>query len=291
MNASIYVPFDYETIAEALAAANPGDVVGICPGIYEEPITLRSGVHVQGSGLRRTQIVPPDNGPPGNALVHASNIDDATVVAGFVLDGKNTSTLGVVVDSESSGLQLSSNEITGCLVGVTNGLGCTTVIGGSLPTANDIWGNAVFDVYDAGGHGDSLNATLNYWGTHNFNDILAKVSGPVRVCPITDATHSESLCGPVGIAIPSGREGAPALLRITPNPTRGLANVSYVVPEDGKVRVWICDVRGREVSTLVDQVAAKGMYSARWSGIGAGTYFVNIEVAGIRDTSRLVVLR
>jgi hypothetical protein len=54
--ATIAVPADYGTIADALAVAVAGDVVAVEPGLYFEDLTLPGGVILQGSGLDQTTI-------------------------------------------------------------------------------------------------------------------------------------------------------------------------------------------------------------------------------------------
>jgi hypothetical protein len=51
--------FAYPTIQSAIAAAAPGDTVFICPGTYEEQVTIRTpGVTLEGSGIDQTVVKP-----------------------------------------------------------------------------------------------------------------------------------------------------------------------------------------------------------------------------------------
>jgi hypothetical protein len=54
--ATISVPGDYGTIADALAAAVVGDVVSVAAGTYVEDLTLPGGVVLQGAGIDQTII-------------------------------------------------------------------------------------------------------------------------------------------------------------------------------------------------------------------------------------------
>ena len=54
--ATIAVPGDFATIADALAAAVPGDVVQVAAGTWTEDLTLPGGVVLQGAGLDQTII-------------------------------------------------------------------------------------------------------------------------------------------------------------------------------------------------------------------------------------------
>src|SRR4029434_4095870 len=47
-NTTVRVPDDLPTIAAAMSAAQPGDVIGICSGNYNETISVKEGVHLVG---------------------------------------------------------------------------------------------------------------------------------------------------------------------------------------------------------------------------------------------------
>jgi hypothetical protein len=51
--------FAYPTIQSAIAAATPGDTVFVCPGTYEEQVTIRTpGVTLEGSDIGQTVVKP-----------------------------------------------------------------------------------------------------------------------------------------------------------------------------------------------------------------------------------------
>lgn len=77
------VPDDHATIAAALAAAAPGDVVSVAPGTYREgPLAVRRGVHLLGAGWARTII-------DGNGASHVLEPQPESVVEGVtVRDGR-----------------------------------------------------------------------------------------------------------------------------------------------------------------------------------------------------------
>ncbi|HSN49833.1 MAG TPA: hypothetical protein VLR52_01295, partial [Bacteroidales bacterium] len=45
-----------------------------------------------------------------------------------------------------------------------------------------------------------------------------------------------------------------------PNPFSSSTNIEYTVPEKGKVSLRICDLLGREIITLVDDIRQEGVY-------------------------------
>ncbi len=69
----LVVPDDYATITDALAVAQPGDMVHVEPGTYSDNSSIPPGVRLQGSGPELTQL-------NGNAY---RNLSDGSMVDGF----------------------------------------------------------------------------------------------------------------------------------------------------------------------------------------------------------------
>ncbi len=83
-----------------------------------------------------------------------------------------------------------------------------------------------------------------------------------------------------------------------PNPFNPTVRIKYGLPETGTVKVKIFDIRGREVTTLVQQTQASGWHSAAWPGkdqygrsVGAGLYFVRIEAAHASKIKKIVLMK
>ncbi|MCX6843758.1 MAG: T9SS type A sorting domain-containing protein [candidate division WOR-3 bacterium] len=94
---------------------------------------------------------------------------------------------------------------------------------------------------------------------------------------------------------------APALnvtLSATPNPVLGpRAEVNYTVPAAGKVSLYVFDLNGRLVKTLVNGNAKPGVNRVIWNladntgrQVSSGVYFCKL-VAGSKTQSRKVVVR
>ena len=64
---------------------------------------------------------------------------------------------------------------------------------------------------------------------------------------------------------------------------RGLSNVSLKV----------FGVNGREVATLIDGVHPGGLREITWNaeGMPSGVYLAKLEIGGVADTERLVLLK
>jgi len=115
VNTIIAIPIDYPTIQAGIDAANPGDTVMVAAGIYNENITLKSGVKLQGSGTDFTTI---DGGSNGS-VVKMSGISDVTI-SGFTItnglgDGQDyyyADNGGGIAVYECSNIMIRDNIIT-----------------------------------------------------------------------------------------------------------------------------------------------------------------------------------
>ena len=86
------VPTQFSTIQAAIDAAQPGDIVHVLPGDYQEDLVLKEGVRLQGSGPEVTTLRP--TGPGTYTLVGAndSTIDGFTIRGSYGVrcDGAST---------------------------------------------------------------------------------------------------------------------------------------------------------------------------------------------------------
>jgi hypothetical protein len=293
---------DFPTIAAALAASTAGDVVGVCGGTWTEAVDLRDGVHLVGMGGGLTRLEWP-LGNPSSALLRARGVADSTVVVGFTLDGLGAAPSVVAAESTSTGLRLRSNVIRGGFeAGVRNGPDSFVRIGGALAFANDIFGNGAViprSVWNENVTADSLDALLNYWGTQAYDVILDSIEGAVRTCPITEVTHTLSLCAPPSALSVPESSGAGLELAVGPSPFRGETAVTFAPgSHDAVGRVRVYDVRGRHVVTLFDGRLARGPTRTVWTGrdqdgraVAPGVYFVRLEAGEARLVRKVVRLR
>ena len=95
--------------------------------------------------------------------------------------------------------------------------------------------------------------------------------------------------------------GAPLVARLEssrPNPTEGPATITYSLRERSPVLLAIFDVRGREVTVLVDRVEEAGRHAASWSGRlpdgsrpASGVYFAKLRTTGLVQSRKIILLR
>lgn len=86
-----------------------------------------------------------------------------------------------------------------------------------------------------------------------------------------------------------------------PNPFNPQTVIPYDLPYSMRqehVRLWILDISGRVVTTLVDDEQSGGSYRVTWEGrdnrgeqVSSGVYFYVLDVGGERRTKKLVLLK
>ncbi len=78
-----------------------------------------------------------------------------------------------------------------------------------------------------------------------------------------------------------------------PNPFNPATNIPFSLPKESFVSLIIYDIRGREVSRLVQEVRQPGTYSVPWDagGVSSGIYFYQLMAGGFVETKKMVLLR
>lgn len=91
---------------------------------------------------------------------------------------------------------------------------------------------------------------------------------------------------------------ATTLFPAAPNPFNPFTTIRYQMAQTGPVTLYIYDVRGRRIATLVDDIRSAGPHSVRWNGtnaagagVGSGVYFCRLESQDGILTGRLVLLK
>ncbi len=92
--------------------------------------------------------------------------------------------------------------------------------------------------------------------------------------------------------------GALELLAPRPNPARGGASLTFVLPRALEARLEIFDLRGARVRSLLSGPLAVGAHVVPWDGrdghgqaVAPGVYAVRLEAAGASRVRRLVLVR
>jgi len=101
--------------------------------------------------------------------------------------------------------------------------------------------------------------------------------------------------------MPTAAPQTPAALVLhgaAPNPFNPRTTLRFSTAQDGPVRLWLADLAGRRVRTLVQEVRPAGEHAVIWNGdddrglaVSSGTYLAVLEAAGERRAARLTLVR
>jgi subtilisin family serine protease len=88
------------------------------------------------------------------------------------------------------------------------------------------------------------------------------------------------------------------LERISPNPLRSQAEISYSIASKGKISLSVYDAAGRLVKSIASGESEPGVYSARWDctdergeRVPAGVYFARLGSGNLSVTRKLTLVR
>ena len=79
-----------------------------------------------------------------------------------------------------------------------------------------------------------------------------------------------------------------------PNPFNPSTTIEYSLPNEALVSVSIFDIRGRMVSSLINnEIMASGTHSVKWdaSGNSSGIYIIKIDSESNSATQRLLLIK
>jgi nitrous oxidase accessory protein NosD len=98
----------FTSIQDAINAANPGNVIRVCPGTYREQISIDKSLSIEG-----------DNGAillPSNMAVNATSASGTPIAAAiFAKEAANVEIEGLIVDTANSGITQCSPDLMGIL--------------------------------------------------------------------------------------------------------------------------------------------------------------------------------
>ena len=84
-----------------------------------------------------------------------------------------------------------------------------------------------------------------------------------------------------------------------PNPFNPATTIRFDLPQEGKVKLAIYNIRGQKVKQLVHDLVAAGSHQIKWNGkdegnkqVASGVYFYRLEVAGKKTlTNKMLMLK
>lgn len=128
----------------------------------------------------------------------------------------------------------------------------------------------------------SVNNTLWPAWMDNSSGVYQVWTSPISLSSLTTVDN-------VGENIPSGFE----LTQNYPNPFNPSTVIEYSIPEAGFVSLKVYDVRGKEVSVLVNEEKSKGSYLVSFNAdnLSSGIYFYKIRTEQFTETKKMLLLR
>ena len=82
-------------------------------------------------------------------------------------------------------------------------------------------------------------------------------------------------------------------LQSYPNPFISSTTIQYQLPHDGKVKLAIYDLSGKEIATLVNETKPVGIYKFNFDAVklSSGTYLCKLQCGDLTKTKELIVLK
>lgn len=83
-----------------------------------------------------------------------------------------------------------------------------------------------------------------------------------------------------------------------PNPFNSFTSISYQVPKKDHVEIFIYNLTGQRVRTLVNDGQLPGVYSTTWDGLddtglqsSSGVYFCTMKVSNFIQARKLILMQ
>ncbi|PLX22415.1 MAG: hypothetical protein C0600_16645, partial [Ignavibacteria bacterium] len=78
-----------------------------------------------------------------------------------------------------------------------------------------------------------------------------------------------------------------------PNPFNPTTTITYAIPAEGKVRLSVFDLLGREVAVLVDEIKPQGAFVTEFDGVKhpAGMFVYQLQWNGSLQTKQMTLLK
>ncbi len=84
-----------------------------------------------------------------------------------------------------------------------------------------------------------------------------------------------------------------------PNPFNPSTNINFSIPQKGKVKIVVYDIKGQLITTLINRNYSEGQYSVKWNGtdsnnnnVSAGVYFYRMETDnGYSYTEKMILTK
>ncbi|HOW26424.1 MAG TPA: T9SS type A sorting domain-containing protein [Bacteroidales bacterium] len=159
----------------------------------------------------------------------------------------------------------------------------------SLSGLENIYANTVTDLLIG------YNSSLSSCEVQSVCDYLSSPNGTIMIeynapgCNSPEEVEAACTVG-VGELVVGGKRST---VSVAPNPASPRSNIKYQISKSKSVVVKVLDIRGSEISTLVNEDQAPGEHIIPFdaSGLPAGIYFIWLQAGEDITTTKLVVMR
>ena len=81
------------------------------------------------------------------------------------------------------------------------------------------------------------------------------------------------------------------LLQNYPNPFNPETIISFSIPNEDKVSIFIKNILGENVTQLMDEIKSKGFYSVKFNGkyLSSGIYFITLQTSEYHQTKKMIL--
>jgi hypothetical protein len=83
-----------------------------------------------------------------------------------------------------------------------------------------------------------------------------------------------------------------------PNPFNPTTTISFIIPYTGDIKLSVLNIKGQRVKGLYSGLISKGHHCIVWSGlddrgtvVSSGVYFVRVEMNGMSQTHKLILIK
>ena len=110
------------------------------------------------------------------------------------------------------------------------------------------------------------------------------------------ASIQNALDGATLVSAGHDRPNVPGIFRLEqnyPNPFNPTTTITYELPQAAHVRLTVCDILGREVQMLLNEMKQPGRYETTFnaSKLASGVYFYRLRAGDYMSTKKLILLR
>jgi hypothetical protein len=143
-----------------------------------------------------------------------------------------------------------------------------------------------------------VRGTVYRWRVRTVSDSPFFPRSPWFSLAGNAATEADLRTGGTATAVEEISAPAAQLTAVFPNPFAAATRLAYTLPQGGRHRLDIYDVRGRRVLVLSDGIQPAGRYAVGWDGrdergheLPSGVYFFRLEAGDYVEARKVVLVR